>query len=107
MRFLETKNDRVYLECTECKRVLKFKEYQLKEIENGIECFCGNISDSIENAANMESLLDIKADGKRKQKMLVKCPISVTSKVVGGAMFGIFSSNVRNTFKCEQCGYKW
>lgn len=45
-----------------------------------------------------------------------KCPtcgstnvekISTTSKVVGGALFGLFSSNVRNTMRCINCGYKW
>ena len=45
-----------------------------------------------------------------------KCPtcgstnvekISLTSKAVGGAFFGLFSSNVRNTFRCNDCGYKW
>lgn len=45
-----------------------------------------------------------------------KCPtcgstnvekISVGKKVVGGAMFGLFSSNVRNTMCCRNCGYKW
>ena len=45
-----------------------------------------------------------------------KCPtcgstnvekIPVGKKVVGGAMFGLFSSNVRNTMCCRNCGYKW
>lgn len=45
-----------------------------------------------------------------------KCPtcnstniekISTTSKVFGGAMFGLFSSNIRNTMHCKNCGYKW
>ena len=45
-----------------------------------------------------------------------KCPtcgstniekISTTSKVVGGALFGLFSSNVRKTMHCKNCGYKW
>ena len=45
-----------------------------------------------------------------------KCPtcgspdvekISLTSKVVGGALFGLFSSNVRKTMRCKNCGYKW
>lgn len=45
-----------------------------------------------------------------------KCPtcgspdvekISITSKVVGGALFGLFSSNVRKTMHCKNCGYKW
>lgn len=45
-----------------------------------------------------------------------KCPtcgspnikkISLTSKAVGGVMFGLFSSNVRKTMHCKNCGYKW
>jgi predicted RNA-binding Zn-ribbon protein involved in translation (DUF1610 family) len=45
-----------------------------------------------------------------------KCPtcgspnvqkISLTKKAVGGAMFGIFSSSVRKTYECKNCGYKW
>ena len=45
-----------------------------------------------------------------------KCPtcgspdvekISLTSKVVGGALFRLFSSNVRKTMHCKNCGYKW
>lgn len=33
--------------------------------------------------------------------------ISVGKKVVGGAIFGLFSSNVRKTMCCKNCGYKW
>ena len=33
--------------------------------------------------------------------------ISVGKKVFGGAMFGLFSSDVRNTMHCKNCGYKW
>lgn len=45
-----------------------------------------------------------------------KCPtcgstniekISVTKKAFGGAMFGIFSSDVRNSMHCKNCGVKW
>ena len=33
--------------------------------------------------------------------------ISAGKKVLGGAMFGLFSSNVRNSMHCKKCGYKW
>lgn len=33
--------------------------------------------------------------------------ISLASKAIGGALFGLFSSNVRNTMHCKNCGYKW
>ena len=45
-----------------------------------------------------------------------KCPtcnstniekISLTKKVVGGALFGLFSSDVRKTMHCKNCGAKW
>lgn len=45
-----------------------------------------------------------------------KCPtcgshsiekISVSKKAFGGAMFGLFSSDVRNTMHCRCCGAKW
>lgn len=45
-----------------------------------------------------------------------KCPtcgsinigrISTFDKILGGAMFGLFSSDVRNTMHCRNCGYKW
>lgn len=51
-----------------------------------------------------------------KQEFVPKCPtcgstsvekISLTQKAVGGALFGLFSSNVRNTMHCKNCGYKW
>ena len=45
-----------------------------------------------------------------------KCPtcgslnvekISTGKKIFGGAMFGLFSSDVRNTMHCKNCGAKW
>ena len=33
--------------------------------------------------------------------------ISLGKKAVGGALFGIFSSNVRKSMHCKNCGYKW
>lgn len=50
------------------------------------------------------------------QTNIPKCPtcgsnniekISTTKKLFGGAMFGLFSSDVRNTMHCKNCGYKW
>ncbi len=51
-----------------------------------------------------------------KNQNIPKCPtcgstniekISAGKKLTGGLLFGIFSSNVRNTFCCRNCGYKW
>lgn len=33
--------------------------------------------------------------------------ISIGKKIFGGAMFGLFSSDVRNTMHCRNCGAKW
>ena len=33
--------------------------------------------------------------------------ISTVKKITSGLMFGLFSRNVRNTYKCNNCGYKW
>ena len=53
---------------------------------------------------------------KQIQNNQPKCPtcgsadiekISITRKTFGGAMFGLFSSDVRNTMHCRCCGAKW
>lgn len=58
----------------------------------------------------------IKEQQKSNASNLPKCPtcqstniekISLTKKAIGGAMFGLFSSNVRKTMHCKNCGYKW
>lgn len=50
------------------------------------------------------------------QPNIPKCPtcgstnikkISITKKAFGGAMFGLFSSDIRNTMQCKNCGAKW
>ena len=33
--------------------------------------------------------------------------ISVSKKAFGGFLFGVFSSDVRNTMHCKNCGAKW
>lgn len=51
-----------------------------------------------------------------KKNCIPQCPvcgstniekISLTKKALGGAMFGLFSSDIRNTMKCKNCGAKW
>lgn len=53
---------------------------------------------------------------KKQADNLPKCPtcnstniekISIGKKAVGGFMFGLFSSDVRKTMHCKNCGYKW
>ena len=141
MKYLYKKNDTTFAECEECGRILKFKDYQIAEISEGVECFCGSISDSIKNMPKLEkdvnnsqqnyiqdtsktqasvSVINDRTaydQSKSAENVLVpKCPtcgsthihkISLASKAIGGYMFVIFSSNVRNTFECSNCGYKW
>lgn len=61
-------------------------------------------------------LNQIKEQKERQQQFAPKCPtcgspniekISVGKKIFGGAMFGLFSSDVRNSMRCKNCGYKW
>lgn len=50
------------------------------------------------------------------EKNLPTCPtcgstniekISAAKKVSGSLLFGIFSSDIRNSMHCKDCGYKW
>lgn len=94
----------------------------MEQVSTGVECFCGEYSNKIEGLPLLEKRVDVV----NNQNVLntysqavysgPRCPtcgstnvekISLTSKAVGGAMFGIFSSNIRNTYKCKKCGYKW
>ena len=68
------------------------------------------IGDAIRNGA------DVKTAFRNGGQNMPKCPtcgslnvekISTGKKVFGGAMFGLFSSDVRNTMHCKNCGYKW
>lgn len=137
MKYLYSKDDLIFAECESCGRILKFKTYQLPEIRTGVECFCGNSSNSIinipENAlSSMQETQQIEsgntvANTKMHQahntdysssssNFTPRCPtcgstnvhrISLASKAIGGYLFGIYSSNIRNTFECYNCRYKW
>ena len=125
MRFLYKKDGIIYTECEKCRMKMNFKEYELSSVKEGVECFCGNVSNAIVGMTtqNSQSTAPIPTPN-TSQSVLVnsvritgpKCPtcgsynvrkISLGSKAVGGAMFGLFSSDIRNTYRCDQCGYKW
>ena len=127
MRYLYSKDGVIHAECDVCKKELKFKERDISQVAEGVECFCGNVSSGIEGLPLKESAPVTSAQSSAPAQRVVqqvvyaqpsgpRCPtcqstniqkISLASKAVGGYMFGIFSSNVRNTFKCNNCGYKW
>ncbi len=125
MHFLYEKDEIIYAACDNCGRELKFKKYELQDIKTGVECFCG-ISSNVITGLPEERKVNVENRGVQNvvaptpepviKTSVPRCPtcgstniskISLTSKAVGGAMFGIFSSNIRNTYKCNVCGYKW
>lgn len=131
MKFLYEKEEIIYASCGECGKVLKFKRYELDDIKTGVECFCGNISDEIQGMVFDDKKSTLSSNTEDPEGVTVnptvyqqpipiytgpRCPtcgsadvsrITLTSKAVGGVMFGLFSSNIRNTYKCDRCGYKW
>ena len=59
---------------------------------------------------------DVKTAFRNGGKNMPKCPtcgslnvekISTGKKIFGGVIFGLFSSDVRNTMHCKNCGAKW
>lgn len=107
--------------CPECKTSRKKKDVVA---DNYICIICGNKLNEPEEVKNREKI-ENKTISKNSQPVLVrpkarpnipKCPtcgstniekISTGSKVVGAAMLGILSSDVRNTMHCKNCGAKW
>lgn len=66
--------------------------------------------------SQFKSQLEQQKSNKIQNNNRPKCPtcgstniekISLTKKAVGGAMFGLFSSDIRNSMHCKNCGYKW
>lgn len=66
--------------------------------------------------SQFKSQLEQQKSSKTQNDNRPKCPtcgstniekISATKKVVGGAMFGLFSSDIRNSMHCKNCGAKW
>lgn len=66
--------------------------------------------------SQFKTQLEMQKSNKTQNDNRPKCPtcgstniekISVTKKAFGGAMFGIFSSDIRNSMHCKNCGAKW
>ena len=129
MQYIKEEDGRIYAECPECGQVMKFKKsglyidknLKIYKLPEKVECFCEEESDIIHNVPVTDNTPQIRYVEKPSTtistpKNVPKCPtcgsvkvtkISLGSKAVGGAMFGIFSSNIRNSYKCNNCGYKW
>ena len=112
--------------CKKCNKNLYFRsneEYSTvcKTCGNELE-FCNSHPYNPKNNIKMANLMNSRSRAATQKQTystneyIPKCPtcqspdvekISLTSKVVGGALFGLFSSNVRKTMHCKNCGYKW
>ncbi len=64
----------------------------------------------------VEQQKSIKTQQEKHESNTPKCPICgltniekipMSKKAFGGMMFGLFSSDVKNTMCCKNCGYKW
>lgn len=111
--------------CSNCLEPQEFKEddkrdnYLCPNCGNEMEYLCTEEIDDVTNKvvnSYQESARKTPGTNYSRQTYTPKCPtcgspdvekISLTSKVFGGALFGLFSSDVRKTMKCNSCGYKW
>ncbi len=129
MKFLYEKEGLYICECECCGFQVKLKKSMVR-VQNTIgmvqdfECFCGEVVNTIrglpeEKTDNIDSDLLRKLQEQTQvqpQFGVPHCPtcgstnvekISLGSKAVGGYMFGLFSSNIRRTYRCNDCKYKW
>lgn len=89
-------------------------QYSILELQDRITAIC-NECGYVEDLA-LKPKQDIVSQEPKQEVNIPKCPtcgstniekISLSKKAIGGAMFGLFSSNVRKTMYCKNCGYKW
>lgn len=94
-----------------------FIEEVVKKSPN-LDLYLFEHKDEIIQAKNddMKAKMAIGRAALNEQANVPKCPtcgstkvekISITKKAFGGAMFGLFSSDIRNTMHCKHCGAKW
>ena len=129
MKYIKEQDIWVWAECSECGMTMKFRKEDLKldestktyHLKEGVECFCGEQSCDIEEVPEKKNVKAVQSKINEPSysvpvRNIPRCPtcgspnvtkISLGAKAVGGAMFGIFSSNVRKSYKCNNCGYKW
>ena len=98
-----------YMTITEISNTIGFLEAMIKLKQKDIIKFQSRMFQFKTQLAQQEN-------NKAKNDNTPKCPtcgstnikkISLTKKAVGGALFGLFSSNVRKTMYCKNCDYKW
>lgn len=122
----ETNNENI-IECPQCLCddvfVSSEEEEELMKLSNDRKFTNAMIKlhdeDPIEYQLKMSQFkanLKQQENSKVKEDNTPKCPtcgstniekISLGKKAVGGALFGLFSSNVRKSMHCKSCGYKW
>ena len=128
MNYYDEEGNIILAECENCKRIMKFRKHQLEyhEKQNAyylpepVECFCENVSDIIENVPDQNAIQAMQAQNiPAPLDPLIgipRCPtcgsarvrrITTGAKLIGGFMFGLFSSDVRNSYYCENCKCKW
>lgn len=125
MNYVKEEDGWIFGECSECNMIMKFRKNTLRyEAKMGtyffredVQCFCGAVHKFIAYAPIEKKENNITGlNYSTPARNVPHCPtcgsenvtkISLGSKAVGGAMFGIFSSNIRKSYKCNNCGYKW
>lgn len=129
MNYVKEEDNWIFAECPECNMIMRFRKNELNldkskkiyTLGEPVECFCGEMSGVITDVpvAKENKTVVYAAPSPSytaPTKNVPHCPtcgsanitkISLGAKAVGGAMFGIFSSNIRNSYKCNNCGYKW
>lgn len=117
--------EKIKILCYECKKCGKMVYFQSNE-EYTTQCktcknemkFSGEFNYNPKEglAAIKNSNFNSKANKNNFDKNIPRCPtcnstnvekISFGKKIFGGAMFGLFSSDVRNMMYCKNCEYKW
>ena len=105
MDYVKEEDGWIFAECPECHMIMKFRKNELQRLSiryklyESVECFCGRDDEWIYGVPMEQTATNTTPAYSTK--------ISLGSKAVGGAMFGIFSSNIRKSYKCNNCGYKW
>lgn len=99
-----------HFECNNDVANQVYIEYK-KQIYNELK----RIDDEIKSSLTPQQIAHANAVAQEWQNK-PKCPtcnstniekISLTKKAFGGAMFGLFSSDIRNSMHCKNCGCKW